>query len=152
MERHLPTPEVSAMESCLPPSACACGLFPLPIILSVLYLGKGEEKEVSRLFMQIMFWQWVAPMRGYYWWDRAERERRDRSYLLLADFLPLRINLQLAFIFLQPSSCWHWCQPEPTCFLTANPNSTWCAYCHFHSPYGLRFLRCLAERGYSSAA
>lgn len=74
------------------------------------------------------------------------------SYLPLPGLLPLRGNVQLAF-FLQPSSRWLWCQPALTCFLTANTNSAWCAYCHFHSPYGLlRFLRCLAESGYSSAA
>lgn len=34
VERHLPTPEVSIMESCLPASTRAHGLFPLPLVFT----------------------------------------------------------------------------------------------------------------------
>lgn len=57
---------------------------------SVLYLGKDEEKANSRLFMLIMFWQWIAPVLLMRW---GSGSRRDGSYLLLPGFLPLRINL-----------------------------------------------------------
>lgn len=36
VDRHLPTPEVSIMESCLPASTCAHGLFPLPLVFTCI--------------------------------------------------------------------------------------------------------------------